>query len=196
MDNEVNESFLDLVFNILMIFFMLLVLTIIKINPEAKNKDIELKAELVITLEWDKKSKDDVDLMIKTPDGRVIFYGMKDGKLASLDRDDQGHLNDIVEVDGKRHIIEENWEHITVRKLVPGWYTVTAFMFHKRERRPTEITFKIDKLNPYYSNIYSGSKIMSANKQEVTILSFYVDSSGNIKSMNTVQKSNIIHLER
>ena len=188
-DNEVNESFLDLVFNILMIFFMLLVLTIIKINPEAKNKDVELKAEVIVTLEWDKKSKDDVDLMMRTPDGSVIFYGKKDGKLASLDRDDRGQINDYVTINGKLQVIEENWEHITIRKLVPGEYTITAYMFHKVDQHPIDVSIKVDKLNPTYSNIYVGSVSMSKQKQEMTLLNFIVDSSGNIKSINKVHKS-------
>ena len=160
-----TTSFLDILFNILMSFFVLLMLTITLVNPPTKTGDIPLKAEFYITMEWPNKSKDDVDLLVKTPASKVpVFYGNRDIKVASLDRDDLGLRSDIIRMsDGTIYRVYENWEHVAIRKMVPGEYIVNILMFTKLDKAPTPVVVKVERLNPYQL-IFSGTIILKKNK--------------------------------
>ena len=187
--NNTTKSFIDLLFNILICFFMLLMLTVMMINPKAKNKDIELKAELIIGINWDESSSDDVDLMLKAPNGDVVFFGRTNIKHISLDRDDRGTLHDVVQLeDGKFLQTTENWENIVIRKLMPGEYTINVFMFRKNDAAPTKVNVKVQKLNPYTS-VFSDSIIMTEAREEHTFINFTVDQFGKIKDLHTTQES-------
>ena len=140
-----TSSFLDILFNILLGFFVLLMLTIVLVNPPTKQGDIPLKTEILISMEWPGKSLDDVDIIVKTPvSKKPIFYGNRDIKTASLDRDDLGLRNDTLRMsDGTVVNIYENWEHVAIRKMVPGEYIVNTLMFTKEDRTPTPVTIKV-----------------------------------------------------
>lgn len=177
-----TNSFLDLLFNTLLGFFMLFAIALMMVNPPAKNGDIDLKAEILVTMEWPKGGKDDVDIFFMTPDKEVVFYGHQNGKSASLDRDDQGARNDTFLLsDGTRQVIEDNWEHITVRRAMAGKYTVNIYMFSKRDKTPTPVTVKIEKLNPYQL-LYATTIELKRDRQEETVLTFKLDSNGKVIS--------------
>lgn len=184
-----SGSFVDLLFNMLMGFFMLLLIAIALIKVETSSKDIELKAEYMITLEWPNGNKDDVDLLVKTPQNQIVFYGNRDIKSASLDRDDLGARNDtIILEDGTKVVIKENWEHITLRKALAGEYIVNVLMFSKRDKLPTPVKVKIEKLNPYRL-IYSTTVDLYSRRQEETILRFTIGSNGDVIDRSTIPYS-------
>jgi len=186
---NINNSFVDILFNVLIGFFMLLLIALCLIKPEINKKEIELKAEYMITLEWPNDSKDDVDLLVKTPMKQFVYYGNRDVKSASLDRDDRGALNDTMTLeDGTVIEIKENWEHITLRKTLKGEYVVNAMMFNKLDKTETEAKIKIEKLNPY-KLIYSNTLKFNKSREEQTVLRFTVDSNGNVTSRSTVPYS-------
>ena len=65
-------------------------------KPQEAAGDIEVKAEYLIILSWEKSSPVDLDLWIKTPEGRKVFFKQKDGKGIRLDRDDLGAASDTI----------------------------------------------------------------------------------------------------
>jgi hypothetical protein len=177
---------------------MLLMIAIVLVRPEAKDGDIQLKAEFLITMEWDGDDNSDVDLFVKLPNKEIVFYGRSDAPMASLDRDDQGSINDsLISGDGARLLIKENWEHITIRKSVPGTYVVNVLMFHKRFAGKTKVSVKIEKLNPYRL-IHVGSVDLNESGDEKTILKFKIDSSGNVvQKIDTPDKfTNEVRIKR
>lgn len=178
-----STSFLDIIFNILISFFALFMFTLILINEPTKKGDVVLKAEYLVTVEWPNKSKDDVDVFVKTPlSDTPVYYSNRDIKTASLDRDDLGQTNDKIFLsDGKVLVIEENWEHVAIRKMVKGEYIVNVLMFSKIDKGVTPVTVKIERLNPYHL-VYSGTTMLSETKQEETVLRFKMDSKGKIIS--------------
>lgn len=182
-----NQSFVDLLFNVLLGFFMLLMIAIVLVKPQTKKEDIRLKAEYIITMEWPNKSKDDVDLLVMTPLKEVVYYGKKDIKSASLDRDDLGERYDIITLnDGSVLKIEENWEHTTIRKSIKGEYIVNILMFAKRDETPTPVTVKVEKLNPY-KLIYSETIVLSSQKEEQTALRFQLNNKGDVVHTSKTQ---------
>lgn len=180
-----TNSFLDVLFNILLGFFLLFVIAIMLVNPPTNNRgNTDLKAEFLITMEWPGDDDSDIDLLLKTPSKEVVFYGNPNGDAASLDRDDQGSINDtIILSDGTKQRIEQNWEHIAIRKTTAGKYTANILMFAKRSKKPTPVTVKIEKLNPY-KLIYSTTIQLNTFNQEETILTFKMDNKGNILSLS------------
>lgn len=183
------KSFIDLLFNVLIGFFMLLLIALALIKPEVNKKEIELKAEYIITMEWPNENRDDVDLMVKTPLKQFVYYGHKDAKSASLDRDDMGDIHDkLVLEDGTVVLIKENWEHVTLRKALQGEYVVNVLMFSKRDPGPTPVKVKIEKLNPYRL-VFSTTVNLHHTQQETTILRFTMDSKGNVTERSTIPYS-------
>lgn len=188
---DTSSSFLDILFNILLGFFVLLILTIILVNPPTKQGDVPLKAEIRISMEWPGKSKDDVDLIVKTPASKLpIFYGNRDIKVASLDRDDLGLRSDRIRMsDGTIHTIYENWENVAIRKLVPGEYIVNTLMFTKLDKEWTPVTIKVEKLNHPYQVIFSGTIILKETKEERTAVRFTIDKNGRLLERSQVFQS-------
>ena len=150
------------------------------IKPPASNKDgdITLKAEVMITIEWGAESKDDVDLWVRSPLKEIVFYANPNIGAMSLDRDDRGQRNDVIKLeDGTVEIIKENWEHVIVRKTVPGEYIVNLMMFSKVDTTPTKVKVKIEKLNPYQV-IFQKEVLLSFRNQEETIVRFNISKNG------------------
>jgi len=185
-----TSSFLDLLYNSLMVFFVLLVMAILMVNPPTKKGDIELKAEFLISMKWPDASKDDVDLMVLTPmSKRPVFYGNRDVKGASLDRDDLGLRSDTLQMsDGTVHYVYQNWENVAIRKMVPGEYVINVLMYTKVDKMITPVDIKVERLNPYQL-IYSGVLLLEKARQEKTAVRFKIDNKGKLLERTTIHKS-------
>jgi hypothetical protein len=191
------SSFLDILFNIILGFFVLLMLAITVVNPPTKQGAVELKAEISVIMEWPDRSEDDVDLFVKTPASRMpVYYGNRDIKVASLDRDDLGLRSDMLRMsDGTLHQVFENWERVAIRKQIPGEYIVNVLMYAKINPGPTTVKIKVEKLNPYRL-IFSGTIDLSRSKEEVTAVRFKIDKHGNLLERSRIQQSLVPYLKR
>jgi len=89
-----NTSFLDILFNTLVGFVLLFIIAFLLISPVKKKKEIEQKAEYVITITWPGDMSDDVDSWLEDPTGKVMYFRKREAGLMHLDRDDLGSLND------------------------------------------------------------------------------------------------------
>lgn len=187
-----SYSFIDLLVNMLLGFFLLLLLTITVVNdPVKKNKkegDIILKAEYLVTMEWPDGNPSDIDLMVKTPSKHVAFYGHKDIPDASLDRDDMGALNNSVKLDDGTVIsISTHWEHVTIRKALAGEYVVNVLLYAKRSQTDIPVTIKVERLNPYQM-VFSGTVVLKQNREERTAIAFTLDKNGNVIKRSNLQQ--------
>lgn len=179
---SIYEVFTDVGLASAMIFFMLFVLSILMVNPPEKEGNTEIKAEFIVTLEWPSGNKSDVDLVVKHPTG-VTFYQQREIGGVSLDRDDLGSRLEVIKLDDGTIVnIEENWEHVFIRKMIPGDYTVNVHMFNLAGGA-TPATVKVEKLNPFRTLI-SKTVVLDYNKQEETILNFTLDAEGKISNTN------------
>lgn len=182
--SKTSTAFLDVLFNILLGFFILLVLAVALVNPPTKKADIELKAEYLITMQWPDRSIDDVDIFLKDPNGNVVYFRNKEIPMVNLDRDDTGLRSDTIRSpSGKVTEVYQNYEHLTIRKLLDGTYTVNVFMFQKRERGPTPVTVKLEQLNPYRV-LHVSQMDLILHKDEATAFVFE-GSNGKIVDLNT-----------
>lgn len=174
-----NLSFVDLLFNVLIGFVMLFVIAFLLINPISKKADIPNKAEFVITLEWTKTLPDDVDLWIQRDDDKPVGFSNREGTPLHLDRDDLGHLNDKIIIDGRTVIVQSNRETATIRGIVSGNYYIAIHAYTKRTVPPIDYTVTVLKVNPF-REVYSLSGTLINKRQVKRLPAFTVDKEGNV----------------
>ncbi|MGD9080078.1 MAG: hypothetical protein PVG96_12090 [Desulfobacterales bacterium] len=184
-----NTSFLDLLFNTLVGFVFLFIISFLLINPSIKKADIETKAEFVITVTWDDNSIDDVDTWLQDPVGNVLHFNQKDVGLAHLDRDDLGTLNDTIILDDGRQIVyNHNQELTTIRGFLTGEWVLNVHMYNKRNSNPTLVEVRIDKLNPKVETIFYKKIVMKRKWEEITVTRFVMTNEGDIISWDDLPK--------
>ena len=177
-------GFVDLLFNILVGFVFLFLVAFLLINPVAKNADIQKKAEIIITMTWDKNSLHDIDLWVMGPQGNKVGFANKESGLLNLERDDLGVANDAYYIDGKYYIIQSNEETTTVRGIASGDYYVSVHFYSKQRLRDNEIngipiTIKVMKVNPY-REVYTQTKKIYDEGESIHFYKFSVSETGGI----------------
>ena len=183
-----NMAFLDLLFNTLLCFAALFVLSFILINPSKKENNIKAKADFMITVTWNKDLDDDVDTYVEDPVGNLVAFMRREEGLMHLDRDDLGHRNDTINTPNGPIEYKDNREIVTLRGFIPGEYVVNVHMYMKREIAPTEVTIVLEKLNPYMI-IMAKNVILTTSGQEDTAFRFVVDSEGSVTKVNELKKT-------
>jgi len=183
-----GRPFNDLLFNSLLAFAALLFLTFILIKPQATSqKKLESKAEFVITVTWSDSASDDVDVYVRDPDDRLVYFQRREDGLMHLDRDDLGRKNDkIVGPDGEEIIFDYNREVVTIRGSVAGEYIVNVHMSRKEEGTPTTVTVQLEKMNPF-DTVTVKRVVLNESGDEKTALRFIVNSEGEVLSVNDLQ---------
>ena len=184
-----NTSFLDLLFNTLVGFVLLFIISFLLINPSIKKADIKTKAEFVITVTWSDNSHDDVDTWLQDPAGNVLHFRQKDVGLAHLDRDDLGNLNDTITLnDGRKIEYAHNQELTTIRGFITGEWVLNIHMYKKRGSDPTPVEVRIDKLNPKVQTLYYKKIVMTQTWEEVTVTRFVMTNQGDIINWDDLPK--------
>ena len=194
-----NLAFVDFLFILLLAFISMFILALILINPVTKKSEVERKAEFLITLEWDKESRDDVDIWVEDPLGKVVSFRNKTVDVMHLDKDDLGQLNDTIRFpDGSTQVIHLNREVVTLRGWVEGEYTINAHMYNKRDRshpsdansygHPTNVKVEMLRINPY-KILFEEKFILTHRGEEVTIRRVTLNKDGEIIATNKREKS-------
>lgn len=190
-----NQSITDFLFILLCCITLFFILTLMDIKK--KNEGIKHKAEFVITMTWDKKDQNDMDLWLKDPNGNIIYYKDKQSQAMFLDRDDLGHQNDEIIINGVKKIIEINQEIISIRAIVPGRWIV-AVHFYKRhdknpEGTPIPVNVQMNKMNPKVKIIFRETKLMRTTWQESTVAIFDMLPDGTITNIELYGQMPMVH---
>ncbi len=176
-------AFVDLLFNILLGVFILYYLAQLLIN-EPDSKQIDTAAQVLVTLEWPDSSDTDMDLWVMDPTGRAVGYRNRDSSNMSLERDDLGHVNDSVTVNGKEIILPINQEVVTLRALVPGEYRVSIHYYRGVGGMPSEnpvpISVRLIKINPKYKISFFKEAIIMRVGDELAIFQFTIETKDGI----------------
>ena len=184
---DCNTSFLDLLFNTLLGFVALFVLSFAMMNVSKQTKNTEAKSEFIITVTWPKEYDDDVDTYVEDPDGHLVCFKRREDGLMHLDRDDLGKRNDILQTPFGPIEYTENREIVTLRGTTMGEYVVNVHMYMKHEEPPVEVTIQVDKVNPY-STVCIKKVVLKATGDEATAVRFTVDKKGLITSVSDLPK--------
>jgi len=183
-----TDPFTDLLFNALLGFTMLFMVTIMFVNPLAKLGSANLKAEFIITLSWPEDLADDIDVWVEDPHGEVVSYLQKDAGWLHLDRDDRGEINDTIMINGREVIHRINQEVVTVRGIISGEYVVNAYYYTAASQKPVEVTLTVDKVNPTLTTVFVDKITMLNQDEERTFVRFKLDGKGEVLNINKLPK--------
>ena len=184
-----NLSFNDVLFNALLGFVVLFVLALLLINPITKKSDIPAKAEILIIVEWDNESPDDIDTWVQGPlMGAPISFQNKHSGSMHLDRDDLGRTSDVMIIDGETIIIKMNREVVTMRGIAPGDYYINIHVYNKSANSPpTKYTITLLDVNPY-KEVYVMQGELNERGDIVKLPGFTLNAEGEITEVWTSDK--------
>jgi cbb3-type cytochrome oxidase subunit 3 len=178
-----NISFIDMLFNILLAFVLLFFAVVLFINPPAKKKDIEAKADIIITMSWPDMSPHDIDLWVRPPDGNNIGFTHKENSYLFLERDDLGISNNFVIKDGQKISLSPRREVVTFRGVMPGRYVVNTHFYMAKTTNgisgtfdgvPVPVVVELIQINPSYKILTRKEIILENPKEEKTAFSFII----------------------
>jgi hypothetical protein len=186
-----NTSFLDILFNTLVGFVLLFIIAFLLISPVKKKKEIEQKAEYVITVTWPGELSDDIDSWLEDPMENIMYFRKREVGLMHLDRDDLGSLNDQQFVPGIGLVnYPYNREITTIRGIMPGEYVFNVHLYRKTPKDSSiPVTVILEKLNPHVKLLYSKTVVLSEIWEEKTIIRFVLGVDGEVKESFFIYKS-------
>ena len=179
-----NISFIDMLFNIIMVFVLLFFASILMMNPTAKKNDVEVKADMIVTMTWPDLSPHDMDLWISVPDGPAIGYPRKENTYLFLERDDLGASNNYVMKNDKKEILSTRREVMTFRGRPDGRYVVNVNFYAAKtelgaiiseyDGPPVPVVVELIQINPFYKVIARKEILLSKVHEERTAFSFII----------------------
>ena len=185
---EGQDAFTDLLFNSLLGFAFMFAIAFMLISDPSEGGKIDSKAEILISVRWHDQHPDDVDAIVESPQGGLVWYHNRDTGLMHLDRDDRGIFADKMNVNGATISNPINQETITNRALQSGEYVVNLLHYQANYDKPLTVDVKVEKLNPEVELVYYGSHELKGVGDEKTAVRFSVDSKKNISDVNQIQK--------
>jgi len=185
---EGQDAFTDLLFNSLLGFAFMFAIAFMLISDPSDGGKIDSKAEILISVRWPDQHPDDVDAIVESPQGGLVWYHNRDTGLMHLDRDDRGIFADKMNVNGAAISNPINQETITIRALQSGEYVVNLLHYQANYDQPLTVDVKVEKLNPEVELVYYGSHELEGVGDEKTAVRFSVDSEKNISDVNQIQK--------
>lgn len=184
-----QDPFTDLLFNSLLAFTLLFLITIVFLNPPTKDGIVDPKAEFIITVKWDDGSADDIDVWVEDPKGNLVWFRNPEVGLLHLDRDDRGLQNDSILVDGKEVVNPLNQEVVTIRGNVPGQYIVNIHYYDSKTSRQANVEVRAVKVNPHLQVMFYKTIVLKEKGDEKTALRFTINEDGTVENINTLFKS-------
>jgi len=170
-----NLSFIDLLFNLALVFTSLFILTFLLINP-VKKGDVTPIAEFLITMRWDDISLNDIDIWIEDPEKNILYFRNKDTGLMHLDRDDRGYWNDTVSINGELITIKTNVETVSIRGVLVGTWKINVHFYRAHTGGVKElIKVEMIQLNPY-KFVFSKEVTLDKQGEEATVYAFIMES--------------------
>ena len=182
-------GFTDLLFNALLGFVVMFIIAFLLINPVAETGAVDNKAEFLITLTWPDGRREDVDLYVADPDGRLVWFRSREAGLMHLDRDDLGLGNDVIEVAGKKVVNPVNQEIVSIRGIATGEYVVNLHLYRDDRGKEVPVKVKVEKLNPRVKLVYYGDVTLKHRGEERTAVRFSIAPDGQVKDVNQLAKA-------
>ena len=184
-DDGTFVPFTDMLFNVVIGLAFMVFIAFSLINPTAKTGAVELKAELLITMNWPDNDTDDMDIYVRDPAGNIVWYHSREAGLMHLDHDDRGSTRERISVNGQTIQNPLNQEIVTIRGIVPGEYVVNAHQFLATSTNKLPVSVKVEKLNPTASVVFYGTQEFDHKGQEETFVRFTLDPDGKVSDVNT-----------
>ena len=174
----------------------LLIVSVLLVVPHLatppKQEGIKPKAEYLVTLTWDDNRDVDLDLWLQDPNGKIVFYGVREAVNISLDRDSRGFDTNRTRRDDGNIVYSANREVIAIRAIIPGDYLVAVSYydgkyvseerhFHFQGGEPEaaiDALVQVDKVNPIVTQVVGEKVHLTRIKEAKNVVAFHVDIDG------------------
>lgn len=184
-----SDPFTDLLFNALLTFTFLFLISLLLINPPAKSGIINPKAEFLITVSWEDGSANDIDTWVQGPQGTRVWYKQAQNGLMHLDRDDRGLTNDTQQVDGQEIVNPLNQEVVTIRGRPPGEFIVNVHYYKSQDGQAVPVSIYVAEVNPTLKVLHYATLDLKKEGEEKTAVRFTLNNQGEVENINTLQTS-------
>ena len=186
---EPFEPFTVMLFKGLQVVAFMFFLAYLAINSEAKQGNIDTKAQMLETVSWPDNHPDDIDTYVEDPQGNIVWYHVMEAGMMSLDRDDRGDYKNMILVNGKTIRNPIRQEIVQMRALIPGEYVVNIHHYLATTPDPVPVTVTVEKINPKVEIVYYDRLFVDHTGDEKTAVRFTVGEDGKITDINTRPKS-------
>ena len=183
-----QDAFIDVLFNALLGFAFMFVVAFSLMSEPSQRGNVEVKAEVLITVRWADDHPDDVDTVVEDPRGNLVWYHNQDTGLMHLDRDDRGSLSDRVKIGDRLVSNPLNQETVSLRALAPGEYVINLLHYKSNYSAPLPVSVKVEKLNPAVEMVYYGQHELAGTGDEITAVRFVLDAAGNVAKVSREPK--------
>ncbi|MEZ5536356.1 MAG: hypothetical protein R3F02_12115 [Thiolinea sp.] len=184
-----GDPFTDLLFNALLTFTFLFLISLLLINPPAKSGIINPKAEFLITVSWEDGNANDIDTWVQGPQNTRVWYKQTQNGLMHLDRDDRGLTNDTQQVDGQEIVNPLNQEVVTIRGRPPGEFIVNVHYYKSQDQLAVPVTIYLAEVNPTLKVLHYATLDLKKEGEEKTAVRFTLNNQGQVENINTLQTS-------
>ncbi|MEM3097526.1 MAG: hypothetical protein QXU32_02255 [Nitrososphaerales archaeon] len=166
---------------------LLMIFTILAITQKPNDKKtvkIETMGMIAIQIHWPDGSYDDVDLYVRDPAGRIVYFLTKDVGLMHLENDDLGQ--GVTGYDPSGVKVTKRGERVIIRGAIPGEYVVNVHMYNKSNRSPelTPVTAQLWRLRGSDKMVLKRQTYLRGDGDEKTVFRFTLDKEGNISNIN------------
>ena len=146
------------------------------INPPVQptRANIDTAGRWVVVMTWP-ESNNDIDLWLRQPDERIVYWRNPRSPQAHLEQDDQGWVADV-----QRGL---NSERMVIRNVLPGEHVINAHAYNGYDF-PIRVTVTLWRLEGQDKRVYSVSFVLRAVGDEVTAFRFSLDGSGGSHDLN------------
>lgn len=189
MSDSGSDPFTDLLFNALLTFTFLFLISLLLINPPAKSGIINPKAEFLITVSWEDGSANDIDTWVQGPQNTRVWFKQTQNGLMHLDRDDRGLTNDTQQVDGQEIVNPLNQEVVTIRGRPPGEFIVNVHYYKSTDQLEVPVTIYVAEVNPTLKVLHYATLKLKKEGEEKTAVRFTLNAQGKVENINTLQTS-------
>ena len=186
---EPFEPFTVMLFKGLQVVAFMFFLAYLAINSEAKQGNIDTKAQMLVTVSWPDNHPDDIDTYVEDPQGNIVWYHVMEAGMMSLDRDDRGDYKNMILVNGKTIRNPIRQEIVQMRALIPGEYVVNVHHYLATTPDPVPVSVTVEKINPKVEIVYYDRLFVDHTGDEKTAVRFTVGEDGKIADINTRPKS-------
>ena len=149
----------------------------------------------MVTLTWDDNRDVDLDLWLQDPNGKIVYYGVREAVNISLDRDSRGFDTNRTRREDGTFVYSANREIIAIRAIIPGDYLVAVSYYdgmnttaegsrhHFQGEEPEaaiDALVQVDKVNPVVTQVVGEKIHLTRIKEAKNVVAFHVDVDGEV----------------
>lgn len=145
----------------------------------------------IVKATWSGESSNDVDLYLRNPNKKVIYFKAHDEDGMTLERDTTGQESIYLPDGNAASVATSNDEIISVRVLMAGDYIANVHLYKKHdERKQTPVTVKLYRaVGLAYTLLHENTVTLMNEADEKTAFGFRIEEDGTVSHYNETQVS-------